>query len=72
MKITTSEKIRILVKRRNMTIKELAERTEQTPQNLNNKLKRDNFTISDLEKIAAALDCTVEIIFTMNDTEKRF
>ena len=36
--------------------------------NLNNKMKRDNFTEKDLQEIAAALDCTFTISFKLNDT----
>ena len=64
-----SEKIRILlVKRGNLTDAELARRMGTSPQNLSNKLKRDNFTEKDLQGIAAALDCTFCANFIMNDT----
>ena len=36
--------------------------------NLHNKMKRDNFTENDLAEIAKALDCSVSVNFTMNDT----
>ena len=39
-----------------------------SPQNLNNKMKRDNFTEKDLQQIAAALDCSLSIVFKLNDT----
>ena len=64
-----NEKIRILlVKRGNISEAELARRLGIRPQNLNNKMKRDNFTEKDLQAIAAALDCTYTASFTMNDT----
>lgn len=44
------------VKRGNITEAELARRTGQTPQNMNNKYKRNTFKISELEKVAEALD----------------
>ena len=51
-----SERIRILlVKRGNISEAELARRIGVSPQNLNNKMKRDNFTERDLQEIAAAL-----------------
>lgn len=53
-----------------MTLKELAERTEQTQQNLNNKLKNNNFKSSELEKIAAALGADLEIKFIDKTTGK--
>ena len=64
-----NEKIRILlVKRGNMSEAELARRIGVSPQNLNNKMKRDNFTDRDLKEIAEALDCSLSVTFTLNDT----
>ena len=64
-----SEKIRILlVKRGNMSEAELARRLGLSPQNFNNKMKRDNFTEQDLQGIASALDCSLSVLFKMNDT----
>ena len=63
------EKIRIiLVKRGNISEAELARRMGISPQNLHNKMKRNNFTESDLTEIAKALDCTLSVNFTLNDT----
>lgn len=67
-----TEQIRILlVKRGNMTEAELARRLGISPQNLNNKMKRDNFCENDLRKIANVLNCTLNISFEMNDTGER-
>lgn len=64
-----SERIRILlVKRGNISEAELARRLGISPQNLNNKMKRDNFTEKDLQSIADVLDCTYSVSFIMNDT----
>lgn len=64
-----TERIRILlVKRGNISEAELARKLGISPQNLNNKMKRDNFTESDLRGIANVLDCTFEAAFKMNDT----
>ena len=63
------EKIRILlVKRGNMSEAELARRLEDSPQNFNAKMKRDNFTEKDLQRIAEVLNCTFKAGFTLNDT----
>lgn len=51
------------VKRGNMTEAELARKMGQTPQNLNNKYKRNTFKISELEKVAEALDAELKIQF---------
>ena len=66
--LTMGEKIKIILKRRNMTLAQLAEKTGQSRQNLSNKLSRDNFTEKELYVIAAALDCSFHAAFTMNDT----
>lgn len=64
-----SERIRILlVKRGNISEAELARRLGVSPQNLNHKMKRDNFTEKDLTEIAKALDCTFSVSFILNDT----
>ena len=51
------------VKRGNISEAELARRTGQSPQNMNNKYKRNTFKISELEKVAEALDAKLEIAF---------
>lgn len=68
MPLSMGEKIKIALKRRNMTLGDLAVKTSQSRQNLSNKLSRDNFTEKDLQEIAAALDCTYSATLTMNDT----
>ena len=67
MNMTASEKIRIISKRVNMSMGELAEATGQTRQNLSNKLSRDNLSQNDLISLASAMGCTVEIKFTLPD-----
>lgn len=65
-----AEKIRImLVKRGNMSESELARRAGTSPQNLHNKFKRNNFSTSELEAIAAALDCDLSIEFIDKETK---
>ena len=71
MKLSMAEKIKIIMNRRGMTISQLAERTGQSRQNISNKMNRDNFDERELEKIAAALDCTCTITFTMNDSGEK-
>lgn len=68
MSLTTSEKVKIALKRRGMTMGELAEKTGQTRQNLSNKMSRDNFPEKEIREIAAALDCDYETYFVMRDT----
>lgn len=56
------------VKRGNITEAELARRTNQTPQNMNNKYKRNTFKVSELEKIAEALNAELKISFIDKDS----
>ena len=56
MDFTISEKLRTIMRRNKITMVELARRTEQTPQNLSHKFKRDNFTVRELSRLANALD----------------
>lgn len=66
--ITTSEKIQIILKRRNMSVPQLAQKLGQSSQNIYKKLKRNDFCESDLHTIAAALNCTYFGTFCMEDT----
>ena len=62
--MSLTETIRIaLVKRGNISESELARRMGISPQNLHNKMKRDNFTETDLREIAAALGLELSISF---------
>ncbi|GFI37083.1 hypothetical protein IMSAGC015_01267 [Lachnospiraceae bacterium] len=56
------------VKCGNIPEAELARRTGQTPQNMNNKYKRNTFKVSELEKIAEALDANLKIQFIKKDS----
>lgn len=71
MGLTMSEKIKVVLKRRGMTMGELAEKTGQTRQNLSNKMSRDNFPEKELVAIADALDCDFEATLVMRDTGDR-
>lgn len=68
MLLSVSEKIKIILGRRNMTAKELADRLGTSRQNLTNKFARNNFSEKELSEIASAMDCTYEAKFTLNDT----
>ena len=57
------------VKKGNISEAELARRTGQTPQNMNNKYKRNTFKVSELEKIAEAFNADLEIKFIDRETK---
>ena len=66
------EAIRIAcVKRGNISEAELARRVGVTPQNFNNKMKRDNFSEHDLQEIAEALGLRLEISFIDPETGEK-
>ena len=67
MDISVAEKLRLIMKRQNMTMGELAEASGQTRQNLSNKMTRGNFTEKDIESLASALGCSAKIIFVLPD-----
>ena len=63
-----TEKIKILLIKRNISAVQLAALLKTTPQNIYNKFKRDNFSENELKEIAEALNCTFTASFTLNDT----
>lgn len=66
----TSELIRVLCVRKNISISELARRINQSPQNFNAKLKRNTVSQIELEKIAEVLGATYEQYFILDDGEQ--
>ena len=57
------------VKKGNISEAELARRTGQTPQNMNNKYKRNTFKVSELEKVAEALGAELKISFIAREPD---
>lgn len=67
MTLTVAEKVRLIMKRKKMTMGELAEASGQTRQNLSNKMSRGNFTEKDIAELSSALGCTAEVVFVFPD-----
>lgn len=63
MEYTTAEKLEIIMKRKNVTMTELANRLDQSRQNVSKKFKRDNFNENDLKAISEALGVDYSIEF---------
>ena len=61
--LNSTEKLRILMARKNITMAQMAEKTGQSRQNLSNKFARSNFTEKDLKEMASVLGCTVNTQF---------
>lgn len=53
--MTISEQIKVLCVRSNISLAELARRIGMSPQSLSAKMKRESFTVSDLDVIADAV-----------------
>lgn len=69
--LETNEKIRLLLKRKGMTITNLADKVDTTRQNLNNKLSRNNFSENELRKIAEAMECSLILEFEDKESKER-
>ena len=65
--MTMSKKIKQLLIEKDISITKLAELLGTKPQNLTNKLSRDNFTEKDLQKIAEVLNCKYDAKFIIED-----
>lgn len=65
--MSMSKKIKQLLIERDTNITQLAKKLGTKPQNLTNKLSRDNFTEKDLQEIARVLNCKYEANFIIED-----
>lgn len=68
--MTISEQIKILCVRCNMSEAELARRLGKSPQSFNAKMKRESFTIDDLNEIAAAVGVEFKRNFILTNGEE--
>lgn len=66
-----TENIKIVMLKRKMNIKELATSLGTSGNNMTNKFKRDNFTEKELNEIAQALNCRLDIALIDNETGQR-
>ena len=67
--MTTSEMIKELCNKRNISVSELARRIGQTPQNFGKKLKRDTVSLEELKLITDVLEVTFEQSFILPNGE---
>ena len=68
MELTVAEKVKVLAKRQGVTIGSLAARTGQSSENLFNKLRRDDFTVSQICSLADGLGYDAKIVFVNRET----
>lgn len=65
--MTTSDMIRTLCEKQNISLAELSRRIGQTPQNFNKKLKRGTVSFDEMMKIAEAVGVGYEQAFVLPD-----
>ena len=70
--MTTSDMIRELCDRRNISLVELCRRVGQTPQNFNKKLQLGTVRSEEMAKSAEALDVGYEQAFVSQNGESEF
>lgn len=68
--MATSEQLKILCVKLDISVSELARRCGKTPQAFSQKMKRDGFTPSELSEIAASVNCKYESSFILPSGEK--
>lgn len=68
--MTISEQIKVLCVRMNISVAELARLTGQSPQNLSSKMKRESFTVKDLEAMANVLGVRFERHFVLGNGDR--
>ena len=68
--MTISEQIKILCVRCNVSEAELARRLGKSPQSFNAKMKRESFTIDDLNEIADAVGVEFKRKFILTNGEE--
>ena len=65
--MTISDQIKVLCVRSGISLAELARRLNTSPQSFSGKLKRESFTISDLNEIAKVSGATFDYNFVLSD-----
>ena len=68
--MTISEQIKVLCVRCGVSEAELARRLGKSPQSFNSKMKRESFTVEDLEKIADVLGVEFNREFILANGDK--
>lgn len=68
--MTISEEIKVLCVRCNVSLAELSRRLGKSPQALNAKIKRESFTIAELEHIAKVLGVEFKRHFILSNGEE--
>lgn len=67
MYMSAGEKLRAIMGRQKMSMGEMAEKTGQSRQNFSNKMKRDDFSEKEIQKMANVLGLDINIQFIDKD-----
>ncbi len=68
--IDISEKIKILAVKNKITVSDLAQKSNQSNANLYNKMARNDFKLSELQRLADAVGVGLEVNFILPTGEK--
>lgn len=68
--MATSEQLKILCVKLNISISELARRCGTSPQAFSQKMKREKFTPDELKEIATAVGCQFESSFILPNGDR--
>lgn len=65
--MTVNEQIKVLCVRKGITVSELSRRLGMSAQSMCGKMRRQSFTVEDMEKIADATETKFERYFILDD-----
>lgn len=68
--MATSEQLKILCVKLDISVSELARRCGTSPQAFSQKMKREGFTPSELKEVAAAVGCKYESSFILPNGDR--
>ncbi len=68
--INLTEKLKIAMIKQNVTQSELAARSGQSQGNLANKFSRNDFKLSEYQRLVEALGCTLDIAIVLPNGER--
>ena len=71
MHLSATEKIKIIMMKQGINNPDLGKLLGITKQSIGVKLNKNNLSEKELQELSKVLNCTFEIVFTMNDTKEK-